>query len=228
MASRVGAVRRARGSPGSGMVGRPRRSHCWRMTTSLQIRNTVRDFEAWKAAFDKFERFRADHGVRSYRVLRGPTTPRTSRSSSTSTPPRRRSSSAASSSRSGARRSHASSSSPTTSPCSWRTSAASPGRKICASGRPDRTKYATSGPTSGILIRGNIRPRGVNHEERVPDSRHHHLRRGRHPGHGDGVRRRRARHLGRRGRRARQGGVRERGPELHRGRRIHRSTASTG
>jgi hypothetical protein len=40
------------------------------MTTSLQIRNTVRDFEAWKAAFDKFERFRADHGVRSYRVLR--------------------------------------------------------------------------------------------------------------------------------------------------------------
>lgn len=40
------------------------------MTTSLQIRNTVRDFETWKATFDKFERFRADHGVRSYRVLR--------------------------------------------------------------------------------------------------------------------------------------------------------------
>jgi hypothetical protein len=52
------------------MVGRLRRSHRWRMTTSLQIRNTVHDFEAWKAAFDKFERFRADHGVRSYRVLR--------------------------------------------------------------------------------------------------------------------------------------------------------------
>ena len=40
------------------------------MTTSLQIRNTVHDFEAWKVAFDKYERFRADHGVRSYRVLR--------------------------------------------------------------------------------------------------------------------------------------------------------------
>jgi hypothetical protein len=39
------------------------------MTTSLQIRNTVHDYDAWKAAFDKFERFRADHGVRSYRVL---------------------------------------------------------------------------------------------------------------------------------------------------------------
>lgn len=40
------------------------------MTTTLQIRNTVRDFDEWKAAFDKFERFRADHGVRSYRVAR--------------------------------------------------------------------------------------------------------------------------------------------------------------
>jgi len=38
--------------------------------TTMQIRNTVRDFEEWKAAFDSFERFRADHGVRSYRVLR--------------------------------------------------------------------------------------------------------------------------------------------------------------
>ena len=37
---------------------------------TLQIRNTVRDFDSWKAAFDKFERFRADHGVRSYRVVR--------------------------------------------------------------------------------------------------------------------------------------------------------------
>ena len=44
--------------------------HRWRMTTSLQIRNTVHDYDSWKAAFDKFERFRADHGVRSYRVLR--------------------------------------------------------------------------------------------------------------------------------------------------------------
>jgi hypothetical protein len=38
--------------------------------TTMQIRNTVRDFEEWKEAFDKFERFRADHGVRSYRILR--------------------------------------------------------------------------------------------------------------------------------------------------------------
>jgi hypothetical protein len=40
------------------------------MTTTLQIRNTVHDYDAWKAVFDKFERFRIDHGVRSYRVLR--------------------------------------------------------------------------------------------------------------------------------------------------------------
>ncbi len=40
------------------------------MTTSLQIRNTVHDYDSCKAAFDKFERFRSDHGVRSYRVLR--------------------------------------------------------------------------------------------------------------------------------------------------------------
>jgi hypothetical protein len=37
---------------------------------TLQIRNTVRDFETWKSVFDKFERFREEHGVRSYRVLR--------------------------------------------------------------------------------------------------------------------------------------------------------------
>src|SRR3712207_7525221 len=28
--------------------------------TTMQIRNTVRDFEQWKESFDKFERFRAD------------------------------------------------------------------------------------------------------------------------------------------------------------------------
>jgi hypothetical protein len=38
--------------------------------TTLHIDNTVHDYDSWKAAFDKFERFRADHGVRSYRVLR--------------------------------------------------------------------------------------------------------------------------------------------------------------
>jgi len=37
---------------------------------SLLIRNTVRDYDGWKAAFDTYERFREEHGVRSYRVLR--------------------------------------------------------------------------------------------------------------------------------------------------------------
>ena len=38
----------------------------------LHIENTVHDFDTWKAAFDKFERFRADHGVRSYRFCARP------------------------------------------------------------------------------------------------------------------------------------------------------------
>jgi hypothetical protein len=37
---------------------------------TLHIENTVKDFEAWKAAFDKFERFRAEKGVRAYRIAR--------------------------------------------------------------------------------------------------------------------------------------------------------------
>jgi len=37
---------------------------------SVQIRTTVHDYDGWKAAFDKYERFREEHGVRSYRVLR--------------------------------------------------------------------------------------------------------------------------------------------------------------
>jgi hypothetical protein len=37
---------------------------------TLQILNQVRDFDTWKAAFDSYERFRADNGVRRYRVLR--------------------------------------------------------------------------------------------------------------------------------------------------------------
>jgi hypothetical protein len=37
---------------------------------TLHIESTVRDFAQWKAAFDKFEQFRADHGVQSYRVSR--------------------------------------------------------------------------------------------------------------------------------------------------------------
>ncbi|WP_182377300.1 hypothetical protein [Nocardioides sp. WS12] len=40
------------------------------MTTTLHIENTVHDFVAWKEVFDKFDRFRAEQGVRSYRVTR--------------------------------------------------------------------------------------------------------------------------------------------------------------
>lgn len=37
---------------------------------TLRTENQVRDYEAWKAVFDKFERFRAERNVRSYRVCR--------------------------------------------------------------------------------------------------------------------------------------------------------------
>ena len=37
---------------------------------SLRIENTVRDFDAWKAVYDKFERFRVDKGMRAYRMAR--------------------------------------------------------------------------------------------------------------------------------------------------------------
>ncbi len=37
---------------------------------TLQILNEVRDFDTWKAAFDSYERLRADNGVRRYRILR--------------------------------------------------------------------------------------------------------------------------------------------------------------
>ncbi|MBJ8348526.1 hypothetical protein [Antrihabitans sp. YC2-6] len=40
------------------------------MTTTLHLENTVRDFDSWKATFDKFDRFRADKNVRSYRISR--------------------------------------------------------------------------------------------------------------------------------------------------------------
>jgi hypothetical protein len=43
--------------------------------TTVHIQNTVQDFDAWKANFDKYERFRAEHGVRCYRVSRGVTEP---------------------------------------------------------------------------------------------------------------------------------------------------------
>jgi hypothetical protein len=43
--------------------------------TTVHIENTVRDFDTWKVNFDKYERFRAEQGVQSYRVSRGVTEP---------------------------------------------------------------------------------------------------------------------------------------------------------
>jgi hypothetical protein len=43
--------------------------------TTVHIENTVRDFDTWKANFDQYERFRAEQGVRSYRVSRSVTEP---------------------------------------------------------------------------------------------------------------------------------------------------------
>lgn len=37
---------------------------------TVHIENTVHDFDAWKTAFDKFDRFRVDQGMRAYRVSR--------------------------------------------------------------------------------------------------------------------------------------------------------------
>ena len=42
---------------------------------TLHIENVVRDFDTWKAAFDKFEAFRTEHGVRAYRLSRSVTEP---------------------------------------------------------------------------------------------------------------------------------------------------------
>jgi quinol monooxygenase YgiN len=39
--------------------------------TTVHVENTVRDFDLWKANFDKYERFRTEQGVQSYRVRRG-------------------------------------------------------------------------------------------------------------------------------------------------------------
>jgi hypothetical protein len=38
--------------------------------TTLHIENTVRDYQTWKAVFDKYDAFRAEHGVQSYRLSR--------------------------------------------------------------------------------------------------------------------------------------------------------------
>ena len=37
---------------------------------TLRIENVVRDYESWKQVFDKFDQFRADGGVRAYRLAR--------------------------------------------------------------------------------------------------------------------------------------------------------------
>ena len=43
--------------------------------TTLHIENTLHDFDSWKTAFDKYDRVRADNGVRSYRIRRRPDDP---------------------------------------------------------------------------------------------------------------------------------------------------------
>ena len=43
--------------------------------TTVHIENTINDYEAWQEAFDKYESFRAEHGVRSYRISRGAADP---------------------------------------------------------------------------------------------------------------------------------------------------------
>jgi hypothetical protein len=43
--------------------------------TTVRIENTVQDFGTWKANFDKYERFRAEQGVQSYRVSRSVSEP---------------------------------------------------------------------------------------------------------------------------------------------------------
>jgi quinol monooxygenase YgiN len=43
--------------------------------TTVHIENTVQDYDSWKANFDKYERFRAEQGVQSYRVSRSLTDP---------------------------------------------------------------------------------------------------------------------------------------------------------
>ena len=42
---------------------------------TLRVDNLVHDFDTWKAVFDKFEQFRADQGVRAYRLCRSVSEP---------------------------------------------------------------------------------------------------------------------------------------------------------
>jgi quinol monooxygenase YgiN len=43
--------------------------------TILRIDNTVHDYDAWKEAFDRYEGFRKERGVRSYRIARAAADP---------------------------------------------------------------------------------------------------------------------------------------------------------
>jgi len=43
--------------------------------TTLHIDNTVHDYDTWKDAFDRYEAFRKERGVRSYRIARDATDP---------------------------------------------------------------------------------------------------------------------------------------------------------
>ena len=45
------------------------------MTTTVHIENTIRDYASWQEAFDKFERFRVDNGVTTYRICRRTSNP---------------------------------------------------------------------------------------------------------------------------------------------------------
>lgn len=42
---------------------------------TVHVENEVHDYDTWRAAFDKFEVFRAEQGVRSYRIARSVTEP---------------------------------------------------------------------------------------------------------------------------------------------------------
>lgn len=44
--------------------------------TTLHIDNTVHDYDSWKAAFDRYEAFRKERGVRAYRIARDAADPR--------------------------------------------------------------------------------------------------------------------------------------------------------
>jgi quinol monooxygenase YgiN len=58
----------------SGMSARCDGDHAGRMTT-LHVDNTVHDYDTWKDAFDRYEGFRKERGVRSYRIARDATDP---------------------------------------------------------------------------------------------------------------------------------------------------------